>query len=155
KAYLSFPTPIGYNAGIGTTIVLTTGGMYSIEKMVFGTHESETLRQFDTCVHAGNAAADVVCADGRDECSQSAGGVAVYAGQISPSGVGFDIACGNKAVKTNLLHHDIKHHISTIMDDIKRKIPFGVGKSSGKNKDHAVFEDPEWDVFKEIGTHEH
>lgn len=126
-----------------------------MEKMVFGTHEPETLRQFDNCLHAGNAVAGVLCADGHYGYSQPVGGVVVYDGQISPSGVGFDIACGNKAVKTNLLHHDIKHHISTIMDDIKRKIPFGVGKSSGKNKDHAVFEDPEWDVFKEIGTHEH
>src|SRR5699024_2326356 len=107
------------------------------------------------CLHAGNAVAGVLCADGHYGYSQPVGGVVVYDGQISPSGVGFDIACGNKAVKTNLLHHDIKHHISTIMDDINRSIPFVVAKSTGKKKYPSVFEDPALDVFKEIRTHEH
>lgn len=126
-----------------------------MDKMVFGTHEPETLRQFDNCLTSGNVVAGVLCADGHYGYSQPVGGVVVYDGQISPSGVGFDIACGNKAVKTNLMHRDIKNHMPTIMDDIARKVPFGVGKSSGKHNDHALFDDEDWNVFKEIGTHEH
>ena len=40
------------------------------------------------------------------------GSRSVYKDKISPSGVGFDIACGNKAVKTNLKYEDIKDNVS-------------------------------------------
>lgn len=126
-----------------------------MKKMVFGTHETDTIKQFDNCLDTGNVVAGVLCADGHYGYSQPVGGVVVYDGQISPSGVGFDIACGNKAVKTNLKHADIQSNISTIMDDIAAAVKFGVGKSSNKKIDHPVLEDPDWDVFKEIGHHEH
>src|SRR5699024_6911932 len=87
--------------------------------------------------------------------SQPIGGVIVYDGQISPSGVGFDIARGNKAVKTNLLYTDIQTNIASIMDKIAGKVQFGVGKSSGENRDHPIFEDTDWDVYKGIGKDEH
>src|SRR5699024_7384259 len=87
--------------------------------------------------------------------SQPVGGVVVYDGQISPSGVGYDIACGNKAVKTNLKHKDIKNNISTIMDEVAKQIQFGVGRKSRKHMDHEVFDDTAWDVYRDIGKHEH
>src|SRR5690625_4662371 len=74
---------------------------------------------------------------------------------MSPSGVGYDIACGNKAVKTNLKHEDIKYKLPAIMDDIEKTIPFGVGTASRKFMDHEIFDDQLWDVYKEIGKHEH
>jgi len=123
--------------------------------MVFGTHETDTLKQFDNCLNSGNVEAGVLCADGHYGYSQPIGGVVVYDGQISPSGVGFDIACGNKAVKTSLMYTDIQANIASIMDELAGKVQFGVGKSSGENKDHPVFEDTDWDVYKEIGKHEH
>lgn len=126
-----------------------------MEKMVFGAHDPGTLRQFENCLRTGNVVGGVLCADGHYGYSQPVGGVIVYDGQISPSGVGFDIACGNKAVKTNLKHAEIRANISTIMDDIATKVRFGVGKSSGKRMEHPVLEDPDWNVFKEIGKHEH
>lgn len=126
-----------------------------MKKMVFGTHETDTLKQFDNCLNSGNVEAGVLCADGHYGYSQPIGGVVVYDGQISPSGVGFDIACGNKAVKTNLMYTDIQANIASIMDEIAGKVQFGVGKSSDENKDHPVFEDTDWDVYKDIGKHEH
>ena len=126
-----------------------------MKKMVFGTHETDTLKQFDNCLKSGNVEAGVLCADGHYGYSQPIGGVIVYDGQISPSGVGFDIACGNKAVKTNLLYTDIQTNIASIMDEIAGKVQFGVGKSSGENRDHPIFEDTDWDVYKDIGKHEH
>src|SRR5699024_7631173 len=83
------------------------------------------------------------------------GGVVVYDGQVAPSGVGYDIACGNKAVKTNLLYRDIKDHMSTIMDEVEAKIPFGVGKTNPRRIDHELFDDDAWNVYKEFGKHEH
>jgi hypothetical protein len=49
----------------------------------------------------------VLCADGHVGYSQPIGGAVAYADYISPSGVGYDIACGNKAVRTNLLADDV------------------------------------------------
>src|SRR5690625_7641608 len=69
---------------------------------IFGEHEEDTLRQFHNCLKHGNVVGGVLCADGHYGYSQPVGGVVVYDGQISPSGVGYDIACGNKAVKTDL-----------------------------------------------------
>jgi len=126
-----------------------------MDKVIFGTHEDDTLRQFNHCLQTGNVVGGVLCADGHYGYSQPVGGVVVYDGQISPSGVGYDIACGNKAVKTNLKYKDIKHAISSVMDDIAAQVPFGVGRKNKKQVDHLLFDDQDWNVYKEIGTHEH
>lgn len=126
-----------------------------LKTVIFGDHETDTLRQFNNCLKTGNVVGGALCADGHYGYSQPVGGVIVYDGQISPSGVGYDIACGNKAVKTNLVYDDIKKNISTIMDDIQATIPFGFGRKNQKRVDHEVFDDKNWDIFKEIGTHEH
>src|SRR5690625_4530453 len=126
-----------------------------MKPVIFGVHEENTLRQFDQCLQVGNVHGGVLCADGHYGYSQPVGGVVVYDGQISPSGVGYDIACGNKAVKTNLMYDDIKNNISKIMDDIAKEIQFGVGKTNQSPIDHELFDDPDWDVFRSIGKHEH
>lgn len=126
-----------------------------MKPVIFGTHEDGTLRQLDNCMKTGNVVGGVLCADGHYGYSQPVGGVIAYDGQISPSGVGYDIGCGNKAVKTDLTYNDIKNKMPAIMDQIKKQIAFGVGKSNRKKVDHDLFDDPSWDVYKEFGKHEH
>src|SRR5699024_2355066 len=115
----------------------------------------DTLKQFDNCLKSGNVEAGVLYADGHYGYSQPIGGVIVYDGQISPSGVGFDIACGNKAGNTNLLSTDIHTNVASIMDEIAGKVQFGVGQASGESRDHPIYEDTDWDVYKDIRKHEH
>ena len=129
--------------------------IYFMNTVIFGEHDEDTLRQFRNCLNYGNVVGGVLCADGHYGYSQPVGGVVVYDGQISPSGVGYDIACGNKAVKTDLKYDDIKDSISKIMDDIAKAVPFGVGKTNNRRVDHELFDDPDWDVFKEFGQQEH
>ena len=126
-----------------------------MKTVIFGEHDENTLRQFNKCLQTGDVVGGVLCADGHYGYSQPVGGVVVYEGQIYPSGVGYDIDCGNKAVRTNLKHEDIKKDISTIMDEIAAEIPFGIGKKNKHPVDHDIFDDPDWDVFIEIGRHEH
>jgi len=126
-----------------------------MQTVVFGNHEKDTLRQFHNCLKTGRVVGGVLCADGHYGYSQPVGGVVVYDGQISPSGVVYDIACGNKAVKTNLQYEDIKNDLSRIMDEIAKQIPFGVGRKSKKHMDHDIFSDQAWNVFRDIGQHEH
>lgn len=122
---------------------------------IYGEHEQQTVNQLYNCMKKGNVVGGILCADGHYGYSQPVGGVVAYVDQISPSGVGYDIACGNKAVKTNIQYEDIKQLIPTIMDDIANHISFGIGRKNKKRVDHELFEDDDWHVFKAIGTQEH
>ena len=62
---------------------------------IFGEHDEGTLAQMRNCMGVGNTVAGVICADGHLGYAQPVGGVIAYEGQISISGVGFDIGCGN------------------------------------------------------------
>jgi len=66
------------------------------------------------------------------------GGVVAYRDKISLSGVGFDIACGNKAVRTNIMADDVD--VEKIMDAVFKQIGFGVGRPNPKPIDHPVFD---------------
>lgn len=134
----------------GAQIVNTIGSV-----RVWGTHDEKTVGQAQMCASVGNVAGFALMADGHYGYSQPVGGVAVYDGQISPSGVGYDIACGNKAVRTNLKIVDIRDDLSGIMDRIQSQISFGVGRKNADSVDHALFDDPAWSVFASIGTQEH
>ncbi len=76
--------------------------------------------------------------------SMPIGGVAAYREHISPSGVGYDIACGNKAVLTDMKGRELRRQIHRIMEDLWKKISFGVGRSNQETVEHEVLEDPLW-----------
>src|SRR3954468_9484432 len=59
-----------------------------------------------------------VCATDPDE-----GGV------ISPGGVGYDINCGVRLVRSNLFYRDVKRHMHNLVDALFKGVPTGVGKS--------------------------
>jgi tRNA-splicing ligase RtcB len=54
-------------------------------------------------------------------------------GVISPGGVGYDINCGVRLVRSNLFYRDVKPLLQTLVDDLFEHVPTGVGKS-GKYK---------------------
>jgi len=122
---------------------------------VWGKPDEGALSQAKTCAEYGNVVQALLMADHHKGYSQPIGGVVVYDGQISPSGVGYDIACGNKAVRTNLRAADIKPILSGIMDQIARKVSFGIGRVSSSKVDHELFDDPDWNVYASIGRQEH
>ena len=58
------------------------------------------------------------------------GGVAatrIEDGVISPGGVGFDINCGVRLLRSNLKLEDIKEKLNHLVEALYRKIPSGVG----------------------------
>jgi tRNA-splicing ligase RtcB (3'-phosphate/5'-hydroxy nucleic acid ligase) len=79
----------------------------------------------------------VMTADGHLGYSHPIGGAIAYRNHISVSGVGFDIGCGNKAVKTNIKASDI--NVPKVMDEIYRRISFGVGRHNDEKIDDEVF----------------
>src|SRR5690606_11685936 len=54
-------------------------------------------------------------------------------GVISPGGVGYDINCGVRLVRSNLTYRQVKNHLQPLVDELFRQIPTGAGKS-GKYK---------------------
>lgn len=74
------------------------------------------------------------------------GGVVAYRDAISPSGVGYDIACGNKAVRLDVPAGEVRTRIHTIMDDIAANISFGMGRVNDTRVDHELFDDPRWRI---------
>src|SRR4051794_35662309 len=65
----------------------------SIRITVRGDVDARAVEQLERCAAAGDALAGVLCADGHVGYSQPIGGALAYADYISPSGVGYDIAC--------------------------------------------------------------
>lgn len=110
---------------------------------ILGNHDEATTVQMRNCMQVGNAVAGVLCADGHLGYAQPVGGVIAYERQISISGVGFDIGCGNMAVQLDTAFGDIADDVATITQDIAKNISFGVGRSNDERVDHELFDDDE------------
>src|SRR5204862_665761 len=111
---------------LGTRLVIMT------QVEIFGSHESNTLAQLrDVASRAERAA---LMADGHVGYVMPIGGVAAYRDKVSVVGVGFDIACGNAAIQTNLSLSDlgddaeqIGRTLHSLADEIQREDSFGIG----------------------------
>src|SRR5438046_479927 len=112
---------------------------------IFGQHDEATIKQIESCVAAGGDRS-VLCADGHKGYAQPIGGVVAYKDKISLSGVGFDIACGNLAIRTDAKRHEIAPKIGKIMDDVVHEISFGIGRKSKTRVEHELFNDPAWEL---------
>ena len=105
---------------------------------VFGDVDARAVEQLERCAEQGDALRGVLCADGHVGYSQPIGGAVAYTDHISPSGVGYDIACGNKACRTSILARDLAPHLGRVMDEIFERISFGVGRKNDEPVDHPV-----------------
>jgi len=120
---------------------------------IFGEHDRATIKQIETCVATGGERA-VLCADGHKGYAQPIGGVVAYKDKISLSGVGFDIACGNLAILTDVKSSDVAPKIKSIMDDVVRDISFGIGGKAKTRVDHELFDDEAWKIAPISGLKE-
>ena len=112
----------------------------------FGDVDARSLEQLERCMAAGDADFGVLCADHHPGYSQPIGGAIAYEGYVSPSGVGYDIGCGNKAVQTELTRADLDAlgGVERVMGEITRRISFGMGVPAAERTDHPVLDrDPQ------------
>ena len=121
---------------------------------IFGQHDEKTLQQFQHVrEHAVDAA---LMADGHVGYVMPIGGVAAYREQVSVVGVGFDIACGNAAIRTDLslaslgrTPDEVHKTLTQLADGIAASVSFGVGRKNRADDapvDHTLFDDPSWDA---------
>src|SRR5271155_4360006 len=58
-------------------------------------------------------------------------------GVISPGGVGYDINCGIRFIRSNLTYREVKPHLRTLVEDLFKNVPTGVGRSGRYKFDQA------------------
>lgn len=104
------------------------------------------LAQIRTCARTADRVA--MMADHHKGYAVPIGGVVAYRDRISPSGVGYDIACGNKAVLTDMPASELQPRIGAVMDEVWRTISFGIGRKNAEPVDHELFDmsDPAWQI---------
>lgn len=111
--------------------------------MIYGSHDDATLKQILACLDSG-AERFVECADGHLGYGHPIGGVAAYRDKISLSGVGYDIGCGNLAIRTDADAATVRENVDAIMDRVFKEVSFGVGRVNDTKVDHALFDDDAW-----------
>lgn len=101
----------------------------------------------------------VVLPDGHEGYGFPVGGVAatdIEEGVISPGGVGYDINCGVRLVRTNLTESDLRPKLKELVNELFRSIPSGVGsegsiKLSKPELDELLVEGVRWAVSHGYG----
>lgn len=98
--------------------------------------DEKSIAQIERCTSENDIG--VLTADAHYGYGHPIGGAVAYKNKISLSGVGFDIACGNKAVRTDIKANQIA--LPKIMDEIYSQISFGIGRRNNKPVDHEVLD---------------
>src|SRR5438067_8341387 len=124
------------------------------EPVIFGTHDDKTLAQLRDV--ASRAERVALMADGHLGYVMPIGGVAAYRDQVSVAGVGFDIACGNAAIRTDRVLSDfgdtperVHETLTSFANEIASVVSFGMGRKNAADDapvDHRLFNDPAWDA---------
>jgi len=127
--------------------------VYANDKLIEKMEEDKTLIQGKNVASLpGIQKYSIVMPDGHEGYGFPVGGVAAFdinEGIISPGGIGYDINCGVRLLRTNLKYEEIKPKLKEIVNEIFRNVPAGVGEtgkivlSPGQFKD-AVEEGLEW-----------
>src|SRR5688572_2819449 len=105
---------------------------------------------------ASRAQRVALMADGHLGYVMPIGGVAAYREQVSVVGVGFDIACGNAAIRTDMTLEQLgetpeeaRVHLAGIADEIAATVSFGMGRKNQADDapvDHPLFDEAAWDA---------
>ncbi|HEU4647613.1 MAG TPA: RtcB family protein [Gemmatimonadales bacterium] len=121
---------------------------------IFGTHDDSTRAQLAKVAERARKVA--LMADGHVGYVMPIGGVAAYQNAVSVVGVGFDIACGNAAIRTDATLDDFGakpgrslKQLERLADRIADTVSFGVGRKNRADDaptDDPLFDDPAWEA---------
>ena len=102
----------------------------------------------------------VVLPDGHEGYGFPVGGVAAMdadEGMISPGGVGYDINCGVRLLRTNLTEEQVRPKLSELVNDLFKSIPSGVGSKGAvrltqSELDEVLVKGVSWAIDNGYGT---
>ena len=110
----------------------TEGLVYADARMMEDLRRDEALRQVaNVACLPGIVGRSIGMPDIHWGYGFAIGGVAAFdpelGGVISPGGVGYDINCGVRLLRSDLLEGEIRPHLASLMNQIMRDVPAGVG----------------------------
>ena len=116
---------------------------------VWGEPLDNAVEQMAACAEEAEYVA--LMADHHLGYSVPIGGVLAYDNKVSPSAVGFDIACGNKAVRLDVDAQEVQARIGEIMNEIFAAISFGIGRKNTQLVAADLFAAAIWDEIPVAG----
>ncbi len=121
--------PKGYKTG------MRTNGIIYIDEVLEKALEKDAIEQVaNVATLPGIVGSSLAMPDIHTGYGFSIGGVAAFdlkEGIISPGGVGYDINCGVRLLRTNLAREEVASRVKELIEGFYRDIPTGVG-SKGK-----------------------
>ena len=140
------------------------GIVYADERMMADLRNDESLQQVRNVAHLpGIVGASIAMPDIHWGYGFPIGGVAAMdadAGVVSPGGVGYDINCGVRLLRSSLVRGDIAPHLDAIVTEMYRNVPTGVGahrkdlRVSGRDLKQVLETGAAWAVSKGLGRAE-
>ncbi|NLI98745.1 RtcB family protein [bacterium] len=138
----------------------TDGIIYTSEKLLPNLLKDNAPEQVENVAHLpGIVGSSLAMPDIHWGYGFPIGGVAAFDlkdGVISPGGVGYDINCGVRLMRTNLTVDEVKPRLPELLETIFSTVPAGVGKSgririNRKELEKVLVEGARWAVTKEYG----
>ncbi|MDD3087104.1 MAG: RtcB family protein [Candidatus Omnitrophica bacterium] len=149
--------PMDYKPGMRVS-----GVIYADERLLRDIREDKALEQVaNVAFLPGIVNASLAMPDIHWGYGFPIGGVAATdpakGGVISPAGVGFDINCGVRMLRTDLAYEDIKHKLKDLVYALFSGIPSGVGSKGDirvglKEEEEILVKGARWAVEKGFGT---
>jgi tRNA-splicing ligase RtcB len=139
------------------------GRIFASEKLIQEMDEKVREQVTNVAMLPGIQVASVAMPDAHWGYGFPIGGVAAFdpdeGGIISMGGVGFDISCGVRTMKTGLTRDEIMPRLKTLVDQLFSRVPAGVGsegliKLSPGQIDEMLLGGAEWAVKKGFGIKE-
>ncbi|MDH3997547.1 MAG: RtcB family protein [Desulfuromonadales bacterium] len=142
--------------------MLSDGLIYASEAMIPKLHREQALEQvYNVACLPGIVGPALAMPDIHWGYGFPIGGVAAFdaeAGVVSPGGVGYDINCGVRLLRSALTAEQIKPHLPQLADALFQEVPSGVGshrrnfKLSDSDLSQVLTEGAGWAVKKGYGS---
>jgi tRNA-splicing ligase RtcB len=146
-----------------TNAMKVPGYIYASEKLLTKIREDRTLMQATNVASLkGIVKAAYTMPDAHEGYGFPIGGVAAFdinEGIVSPGGVGYDINCGVRVLRTDLMANDVINKRREVLNEIFKEVPAGVGKAgitkvSKEVLAEVISKGSEWAVSQGYGTKE-
>jgi tRNA-splicing ligase RtcB len=150
--------PADYKAGMRVP-----GLIYASERMLDSMREEQTPEQVaNVAFLPGILGYSLAMPDIHWGYGFPIGGVAatkVKDGVVSPGGVGYDINCGVRLLRTSLGEAEVRPKINELVNDLFLNVPSGLGsegkiKVNQKEMDRLMVEGARWAVMRGLGSEE-
>jgi tRNA-splicing ligase RtcB len=134
--------------------------IYADEALLAMMKREETLHQgINITQLPGIQKYGIILPDGHQGYGFPIGGVAAFdaeEGIITPGGVGYDINCGVRLMRTDLTYEEVKPKARELIERIFKLVPCGVGvgskiRLSTQELDNAVMEGVDWAIGRGFG----